>query len=334
MKWQMGRCAMAAWAAAGILAMGAVSAARADLRAEMHEISTRLFSMGDRVISEREWNDLMVGLDDIDRRAKEAGDRGVALETVVARARAWGDLARNPAYAVSLLGAARNNARFATVPELRQVYLTEAEMLSRTGDADAIRRLIVAFKGSPLYDPSPLVYSVPDNGSPTMTMVRPRSPQTESPLVLGMMRHLNNAKVSVGARIPDYVMSDIDGASYSPGSLQGRVVLLDFWVAGSVPWERTVPFIQQAREIYGARGFEAIGISQNLDAQGIRSFVAGRPGMTWPQVEGRTMRSLILQLGIPGESANFLLDRQGRIRGRNLRGSALLEAVGGLLAEP
>ena len=40
-----------------------------------------------------------------------------------------------------------------------------------------------------------------------------------------------------------------------------------------------------------------------------------------------------LRLGIPGENASFLLDRQGRIRGRNLQGAELIEAVARILAE-
>jgi len=331
---RLGMCRIVCGAAVALAAAAVTGAAQENLRSEIHAIAARLFAMGDRVISPREWTELMASLDGVARRAEAATDHGAAIQCVVARARAWGELARNPAYAAQLLGAERRRWNGATHPELRQVYLTEAEMLSRVGESDAIRRLIDEYRASPLYDPAPMKYAVEGDRTPEVTMVRPRAPQTESPLVLGMMRHLHHAKASAGARLPDFILTDIDGAAYSPGSMQGRVTLIDFWVAGSVPWERSIPFLRRARELYGAQGFEVIGVSQNLDAAGIRSFAAARARMDWPQVEGRAVRSLILQLGIPGENASFLVDRHGRVRGRNLRGNDLIEAVGQLLAEP
>ncbi len=336
MKWSLqGSGWWRAAAGATLLVLGASSSnAQADFRGELHALTTTLRSLGDRVIPERQWTDIVSRLADLASRAEAAGDHGVAIDASVARARAWGDLRRDPAQAATILRMTRERFVQLPLPEVRQVYLTEAEMLARVGDSDAIRRLMVTYKGSPLYDPAPLVYAPDAAGAPSITMVRPRSPQTESRVVLGMQKYLDQAMASAGSRIPDFRITDIQGLQYAPGSLEGRVVLLDFWVAGSVPWTRNQPFIRQARDKYAAQGFEVIGICQNLGAAGIRQYVAGLPGMTWPQVEGRTARDLIVKLGIPGETANFLLDRNGRIRGRNLEGSSLLEAVGRLMAEP
>ncbi|MCX7819679.1 MAG: TlpA family protein disulfide reductase [Kiritimatiellae bacterium] len=148
-----------------------------------------------------------------------------------------------------------------------------------------------------------------------------------------MQKYFDAALASAGARIPDFELTDIDGLQYSPGSMRGRVVLLDFWVAGSVPYEREIPFRIRARERYAAQGFEILGICQNLDAAAIREYIGRHRGMSWPQVEGRAARNLIVRLGVPGENASFLLDREGRIRARNLTGAALAEAVARLVAE-
>lgn len=318
-----------------LLVLGAAAAnAQADFRGELHALTSTLRALGDRVIQERQWTDVVSRLADLASRAEAAGDHGVAIEAAVARARAWGDLRRDPAQAATILRMTRERFIDRPLPEVRQVYLTEAEMLARVGDSDAIRRLMVAYRASPLYDPAPLVYAPDASGAPSITMVRPRSSQTESGVTLAMHKYLDQAMASSGSRIPDFRITDIQGLQYAPGSLEGRVVLLDFWVAGSVPWTRNQPFIRQARDKHAAQGFEVIGICQNLGAAGIRQYIAGQPGMTWPQVEGRTARDLIVKLGIPGETANFLLDRYGRIRGRNLEGSVLLEAVGRIMAEP
>ncbi len=308
--------------------------AQGDLSGELHVLTTSLRALGGRVVSEPQWNDVVRRLADLSTRAEAAGELGVAIGASVARARAWGDLRRDPAQAATLLRMTRERFADRPLPEVRQVYLTEAEMLARIGDSDAIRRLIVAYKGSPVYDPAPMVYSSDTSATPSITMVRPRSVQTESRVVLAMQKYLDQAMSSSGTRVPDFMMMDIDGRQYSPGSLQGRVALLDFWVAGSANSARNLPFIRQAQEKFAGHGLEVIGICQNLGPAGIREFTAGRQGMTWPQIEGRTARDLIMKLGIPGEAANFLIDRHGRIRGRNLEGSALLDAVNRLMAEP
>lgn len=317
-----------------LLAVGMQAGAAEDFRGELNTLTTGLRALGDRVITERQWTDIVGRLADLAVRAEASGEIGVAVEATVARARAWGDLRRDPAQAATILRMTRDRFGARPLAEVRHIYLTEAEMLARVGDSAAIRRLILAYKGSAVYDPAPLVYSADGSGSPSITMVHPRSAQTESSVVLAMHKYLDQALSASGSRFPDFMLTDTQGAQYSPGSLQGRVALVDVWVAGSVPWDRNRPFIAQAREKFAGQGFEVIGICQNLGAAGIRDFAAARPGMTWPQVEGRTARDLIMRLGIPGESANFLIDRHGRVRGRNLEGSALLEAVARLVAEP
>ncbi len=304
-----------------------------ELGTRLREVQSRLLAMGDRVISEEQWSALMRDLADLVGRARAAGADGIAVEAIAAQARAWGDLRRAPAQAAALARAGRAEFAGHNRPELRQLYLIEAEMLARLGDADGIRRVMSAYKASPVYDPPPFAYTATPDPKPVVAMVRPRAPQTESPVLLAMQKYLEQALAAPGGRMPDFLLVDIDGLRYSNGSIQGRVVLLDFWVAGSVPWERELPMRIRAREKFAAQGFEILGVCQNLDADGIRAHVAARPGMTWPQVEGRTARDLIVRLGIPGENASFLLDRQGRIRGRNLQGAELIEAVARILAE-
>lgn len=303
-----------------------------DLRSELNRLQTQLQAMGDRVISESQWAQLIGDLGALAERARASGAGEIEVLAIVAQARAWGDLRREPARAASLLRSGRAKFGSKPWPEVRQLYLTEAEMLSRMGEADAIRRLMTEYRASPAYDPPTFVYSATPDPAPVVTMVRPRSPQTESPVMLAMQKYVDAALATAGARVPDFLLTDIDGLQYSPGSMRGRVVLLEFWVAGSVPYEREIPFRIRTRQKFAGQGFEIVGICQNLDAPSIRQYVARWPGMSWPQVEGRTARTLIMRLGVPGENANFLLDQEGRIRGRNLSGAALSEAVARLLA--
>ena len=123
-----------------MVALGtAVAAAQTDFRGELHALTTSLRALGDRVIPERQWTDVVTRLADLSSRAEAAGDQAVAIEASVARARAWGDLRRDPAQAATILRMTRERFGARPLPEVRQVYLTEAEMLARVGDSDAIQ---------------------------------------------------------------------------------------------------------------------------------------------------------------------------------------------------
>ena len=87
-----------------VLAFGtAVAAAQAGFRGELHALTTSLRALGDRVIPERQWTDVVSRLADLASRAEAAGETAVAIEASVARARAWGDLRRDPAQAATIL---------------------------------------------------------------------------------------------------------------------------------------------------------------------------------------------------------------------------------------
>lgn len=312
--------------------LGAWAAPAQDMSAELKTLTSRLESLGDRAIPLDQWREIMGQLADLGGRAEQAGDHASAVGAYVASARAWADMRRNPRQAAMILREVRHRYGNRNVPEMRSIYVTEAEMLARLGDTDGVRRLINEFKTSPIFDPEPFAYSVQEGRDTPMVVRRPFAKGTDSVTLLAMTKYLDQSKASSGAQLPDFMLSDVNGYQYSPGSMLGHVVLLDFWVAGSTPWERNLPFIKQARDKYGAQGFSILGVCQNVDESGLKAAAAER-GMSWPQVPGRNARGLIMQLGIPGENASFLIDRQGRIRGRNLQGAELLDAVRRLMAE-
>ncbi len=304
------------------------------LQSELAEVSARLRAMGDRVVSEREWNEFLGRLTSLEQRARAAQEWGIVAQATLVRAQAWGQLRRDPSRAVEVLRAARQEAALANLPETRALYVLEAEMLARLGDEAAIRRLMTAYRASPLYDPPPFAFTAVEDRTSVVAMTRPRSPETESPVLLAMHKYLEQARAVPGVPFPSFSFPGVDGLRYMSDALRGRVVLVDFWVAGSVPWERELNFRVRAREKFRSQGFEILGICQNLEGEALRAYLAQHPEISWPQIEGRQARELILRLGIPGEVASYLLDRRVRIRARNLPGSALSDAIARLLAEP
>jgi len=89
-------------------------------------------------------------------------------------------------------------------------------------------------------------------------------------------------------------------------------------------WRRDLPNVKNAYQRYHPDGFEIIGIFMGRDVDAWRRFLREQR-ISWPQIAGN--RSIPAQYGIFGEARNFLLNQNGVIVGRDLRGADLAEMI-------
>ena len=137
----------------------------------------------------------------------------------------------------------------------------------------------------------------------------------------------------VGAKFPDFNETDVAGQPLSIAGHKGKVVLLDFWATWCGPCRIELPNVIAAYQKYHAKGFDIIGVSLDEDKAQLLGFIKDQK-MTWPQFfDGqRWDNKLAVKYGIRSIPAAYLLDGEGKIIGRNLRGDALDQAVAGALA--
>jgi peroxiredoxin len=128
----------------------------------------------------------------------------------------------------------------------------------------------------------------------------------------------------VGQRAPEVEGSDITGETVSLASLEGKVVLIDFWATNCPPCLEEMPNLKQLYADYNDRGFEIIGISLDEDPSIVKQFTT-RSRITWPMiVERDTVESLRESYFVPTIPSLFIVDQSGNlhqfdVRGRNLR---------------
>ncbi len=142
------------------------------------------------------------------------------------------------------------------------------------------------------------------------------------------------AGLIVGATFPDFNEKDTDGKPLSIANYKGKVVLIDFWATWCGPCVKELPNVLQAYEKHHAAGFEIIGISLDSQAEKLEKFVKEK-NMPWPQFfDGKGWENkLAQQYGVNSIPATYLLDREGKIIGKGLRGEKLEEAVAAALAK-
>ncbi len=142
------------------------------------------------------------------------------------------------------------------------------------------------------------------------------------------------AGLSEGSVFPDFNVKDLDGKPLSVSGEKGKVVMLDFWATWCPPCRAELPNVIATYEKHHAQGFEIIGISLDQDRDKLTSFIKEK-GMAWPQYfDGQGWQNkLAMRYGVQSIPMTYLLDKDGKIIGSELRGeeleAAVAKAVGG-----
>jgi peroxiredoxin len=124
----------------------------------------------------------------------------------------------------------------------------------------------------------------------------------------------------------------ISGEKITLEDYKGKVVLLDFWATWCAPCRQEMPNVIRVYEKYHDKGFEIIGVSMDRDRKSLDTYIAEN-GLTWKQIyDGKNWQSDLGQVyAVRAIPSTFLIDREGKISGKNLRGAELEKAVSELL---
>jgi len=137
-----------------------------------------------------------------------------------------------------------------------------------------------------------------------------------------------------GATFPDFSVQDVDGKPLSVSAYKGKVLLIDFWATWCGPCMHELPNVEKVYKAYHDKGFDIIGISLDNNKDTLTGYLK-QEKIPWQQYcDGKGWKSDLGQkYGITSIPATYLLDKDGKIIGKNLRGDdldkAVAKAVGG-----
>lgn len=135
----------------------------------------------------------------------------------------------------------------------------------------------------------------------------------------------NGAGLGPGDAAPDIAMAGIDGELRNLSDLRGKVVLIDFWASWCGPCRRENPHVVNAYRTYGPRGFEVFSVSLDKSRDPWLKAIE-QDGLVWPghvsDLAGWSNAAARLY-GVTSIPHTVLIDPEGNIIARNLRGRAL-----------
>ncbi|HTH31500.1 MAG TPA: TlpA disulfide reductase family protein [Lacibacter sp.] len=125
---------------------------------------------------------------------------------------------------------------------------------------------------------------------------------------------------------PYFSQADTSGIAVKLSDFRGKYVLIDFWASWCGPCRAENPNLVKTFNTYKDKGFTVLGVS--LDQPGKKDAWLGaihKDQLTWTQVSDLKFwdNEAAVLYGIKGIPANLLLDKDGKIIAKDLRGADL-----------
>ncbi len=157
----------------------------------------------------------------------------------------------------------------------------------------------------------------------------------QSRIIAALQAHTKrNQAFTVGGEAPDFTLNTIDDKPLKMSSLRGKILLIDFWASWCGPCRRENPNVVALYGKYKNKGFEILGVSLD-QAKDRWQQAIDADGLTWKHVSDLKgwQNEVAALYGVRSIPQTVLLDKEGKIIARNLRGEDLAKKLEELMGK-
>ncbi len=138
---------------------------------------------------------------------------------------------------------------------------------------------------------------------------------------------------SIGGKVADINMPDRDGKNVSLSSVKAKYILIDFWGSWCSPCRSESPELAELYRNFQPKGFEIFGVGLESDkAAWLKAIEVDKRIWTNVSTFQEFETPVAFDYAVTSLPANFLVDADGKVVGKNLHGKELKEMVEKLLA--
>jgi len=131
-------------------------------------------------------------------------------------------------------------------------------------------------------------------------------------------------RIAMGAVAPGFVSTDTAGKKVALKSFRGKYTFVEFWASWCPPCREESPTLVRLYNTFKDKGFTILSVSIDKNTTAWKNAI-NKDGYTWPNVcdlngYGGPTAALYTVTAVPN---SFLLDKNGKIIAKNLRGKEL-----------
>ena len=137
---------------------------------------------------------------------------------------------------------------------------------------------------------------------------------------------------NIGQFAPEISLPSPDGKEIALSSLKGKLVLIDFWASWCGPCRKEMPNVVKIYSKFKNKGFEIYGVSLDQDKEKWMEAIT-KDGINWPQVSDLKYWDNVAAriYNVQGIPYTVLIDKDGKIIAKNLRGQELEKKIAEVL---
>ena len=128
----------------------------------------------------------------------------------------------------------------------------------------------------------------------------------------------------LGGQAPDFTQASPEGEEIKLSDFRGKVLLVDFWASWCGPCRRENPHVVSLYKKYKDQGFEILGVSLDNNRDRWLKAIA-KDQLEWHHVSDlKGWKNAVAKMyNVSSIPHTILLDAEGKIIARNLRGNRL-----------
>ncbi|POY37983.1 peroxiredoxin [Solitalea longa] len=140
--------------------------------------------------------------------------------------------------------------------------------------------------------------------------------------------------LAIGKKAPELKALTPEGKELSLSQVKGKVTMIDFWASWCQPCRQENPNVVKVYEKYHAKGFNILSVSLDKEAEAWKKAIADDK-LNWNHISDLKFWSspMAKEYNVESIPYSILIDQNGAIVAKNLRGEELEKKVAELMAK-